>query len=302
MGALRASELWRDGMIGVGRIFGWYKDGVIEDDAEVALLHAGPEHRFEPFTVPLVNVRHNAERAQKAKVLTAREARFLVAAAQCVFFKERTWERVLEETGSQWSQSTREKWRAFAKKGLEDLKAIDARACVRAAAEFARHPSAPAVGQRTHTPSSLVRRRRLRDGASAVNGRLVPNARILAALLDHPDVEAMANAGLRTLLLAGWARELGLSATHAECEAAQRTFWEERAVPAAQRAGLLASAGLDRAEAAVLFETLALEAKLLENAARMVNDGPGIDEALSFEARRLGLWSREARRLAHQRS
>src|SRR5216110_1776771 len=41
MGALRAAELWPFGMEGVGRVFGAYRDGLIEDDDEVALTH-GP--------------------------------------------------------------------------------------------------------------------------------------------------------------------------------------------------------------------------------------------------------------------
>src|SRR5204862_4628809 len=39
MGALRAAELRTLGMTGVGRIFRWYRDGAVIDDAEVALLH-----------------------------------------------------------------------------------------------------------------------------------------------------------------------------------------------------------------------------------------------------------------------
>ena len=40
MGALRAAELHLFGMIGRGTIFEWYRDGIIEGDDEVALLHA----------------------------------------------------------------------------------------------------------------------------------------------------------------------------------------------------------------------------------------------------------------------
>ena len=61
MGALRAAELARHGMVGVGRIFGWYRDGVLADDSEVALLHAGPELGFRSLTLPLVEVRRAAE-------------------------------------------------------------------------------------------------------------------------------------------------------------------------------------------------------------------------------------------------
>jgi hypothetical protein len=40
MGALRASELHRYGMIGVGRVFETYRDGRLEDDDEVVVMHS----------------------------------------------------------------------------------------------------------------------------------------------------------------------------------------------------------------------------------------------------------------------
>ena len=37
MGALRAAETWKLGMIGVGKIFAMYRDGILDADDEVAL-------------------------------------------------------------------------------------------------------------------------------------------------------------------------------------------------------------------------------------------------------------------------
>lgn len=61
MGALRASELDVHGMIGVGRIYEWYRDGVIEDDDEVAVA-TNPE-TFEPVSAPMVNIRETLKAA-----------------------------------------------------------------------------------------------------------------------------------------------------------------------------------------------------------------------------------------------
>ncbi len=54
MGALRAAELHTLGMRGAGRIFGWYRDGQVIDDSEVALLHAslGPDLLPGPLAAP----------------------------------------------------------------------------------------------------------------------------------------------------------------------------------------------------------------------------------------------------------
>jgi TfuA protein len=50
MGALRAAECWRYGMIGVGKIFEAYKSGEVEDDAWVAMTY--DEETYRPLTEP----------------------------------------------------------------------------------------------------------------------------------------------------------------------------------------------------------------------------------------------------------
>jgi hypothetical protein len=62
MGALRAAELDYLGMIGIGRIYEWYRDGVTEDDAEVALSYAVREGwHYYPLTVPLCDIRSGVQ-------------------------------------------------------------------------------------------------------------------------------------------------------------------------------------------------------------------------------------------------
>src|SRR5438128_2214252 len=90
MGALRAAELRTLGMTGVGRIFRWYRDGIVIDDAEVALLHADAEHGYRALTVPLVNVRWSAQRC-----LPPRAAEQLIEASSRLFYQERTEGAVL---------------------------------------------------------------------------------------------------------------------------------------------------------------------------------------------------------------
>ncbi|HUJ28216.1 MAG TPA: TfuA-like protein [Myxococcales bacterium] len=136
MGALRAAELWQHGMIGVGQIFRWYRDGVLIDDADVALLHAANEHGYRALTVPQVNVRWAALRT-----LPARAARAAIDASARIFYQERTWPRALALVPE---------LRRF------DLKAHDAREVLRAARAFRGPFRAPS--QRVPPPSALVRR------------------------------------------------------------------------------------------------------------------------------------------------
>lgn len=67
MGALRAAELEYIGMIGVGKIFRWYRDGVTEDDSEVVLNYAYREATgsYHHLTVPLVDIRAGVEHYER---------------------------------------------------------------------------------------------------------------------------------------------------------------------------------------------------------------------------------------------
>jgi hypothetical protein len=270
------------------------------DDAEVALLHADAEHGFRAFTLPLVNVRHVAKLAQRARVLAISEAQALVDAAAALFYQDRTWPRVLEAVAGQWRTATRARWDAWAAGGVEDLKRLDARACIQAAAAFvasgARAPRPPSTGR--VPPSSYVRRRRLLEGLCAVSEEgLVSSEDVLDALREAPDAAELAGAGLRRALLAGWARTLGFAPTPEEVVRAEAEGWAQLAVPPEERAAYLAACGLDVHEVRRLWEARALERLMLEHAARLLPDGPSWDEALADEARLQGRWAEVARLL-----
>lgn len=95
MGALRAAEMHPFGMVGVGRIFEDYRDGVIDDDDEVALLHGPPELGAPLLSLAMVNVRATVQAATEAGVLETGAAEALLSAAKGQFYKKRTWDTVL---------------------------------------------------------------------------------------------------------------------------------------------------------------------------------------------------------------
>ncbi|HEY9421116.1 MAG TPA: TfuA domain-containing protein [Thermoanaerobaculia bacterium] len=82
LGAFRAVELAPWGMIGAGRVFEAYRDGELDGDDEVALLHAPAEYGYRPVTVALVEVRE----AVRGMVRGAE----LVAALKALPFTDRT--------------------------------------------------------------------------------------------------------------------------------------------------------------------------------------------------------------------
>jgi hypothetical protein len=90
LGALRAAELDVHGMEGVGEIYRWYRDGVIDADDEVAVGHADASDGYRPLTVALVNLRHGLRLARRRGIIGARTARTVLAAGQQTFVAERT--------------------------------------------------------------------------------------------------------------------------------------------------------------------------------------------------------------------
>ncbi|HEV8390910.1 MAG TPA: TfuA-like protein [Dongiaceae bacterium] len=132
MGALRAAELWSFGMVGVGVIFRAYRRGVLIDDAEVAVVHGPAEIGFPSLNEALVNVRATLAHARARGVLSTAERRAVLAAAASIFYKDRTWDRILAasvESGLASDQAARLK--AWLKTGTVDLKRRDARALIR---------------------------------------------------------------------------------------------------------------------------------------------------------------------------
>jgi hypothetical protein len=296
MGALRAAELAVHGVVGVGRVFGWYRDGAVRDDGEVALLHADAEHGFRPLTLPLVQVRAAAEAARAAGILGARAEADLVRAAAAIHYTERTWPGVLGTLPA----AARARVEPFVR-AVPDVKAADARACLSAAIAFARArrsgappPPRPALPP----PSTHLRRLRLARAPALLPNGAVPGAEVLDALARRPDAGRLAVDGLRRLLLAAWARGLGLEASPEEVAAAERAWLARLGVPPARRGAFLAACALDDGAARQLAEDLALEARLLGLAERAAPDGPSWEEGLALAARLDGRWIEEASRLA----
>jgi hypothetical protein len=79
MGALRAAELDSFGMEGVGRIYADYRDGRLEADDEVTLLHSTPEEDHRPLSEPLVCMRATLSQAVEDGACDSATAARLVA-------------------------------------------------------------------------------------------------------------------------------------------------------------------------------------------------------------------------------
>src|SRR5208282_5153215 len=95
MGALRAAELHNLGMRGIGRIFETFRDGVLEDDDEVAVVHGPAEIGYLPASEAMVNIRATLALTEAKGVLSPGSRRALEAFAKALFFADRNWPALL---------------------------------------------------------------------------------------------------------------------------------------------------------------------------------------------------------------
>jgi hypothetical protein len=97
MGALRAAELAAFGMEGVGAIFAAYHSGALEDDDEVAVIHAPAEHGYRALSTALVDLRPTLSAAAGAGVIAPETGARLIALAKARYYPERSYTQLLRD-------------------------------------------------------------------------------------------------------------------------------------------------------------------------------------------------------------
>jgi len=133
IGALRGAELDRFGMRGIGSIYEAYRDGIFVDDDEVAVLHGPEELGYPPLTEALVNIRATIAEAERRGVVAPTAAARLTEIAKALFYKERTYERVLATAAeSDMPSACLRDFTAWLPQGRVDQKRLDAEAMLAA--------------------------------------------------------------------------------------------------------------------------------------------------------------------------
>jgi hypothetical protein len=239
MGALRAAELAPFGMFGVGKIFEAYRDGRIEDDDEVALIHGPAESGFLPGSEAMVNIRATLAAAQAGRVIPPKTRLALESVAKRLFYPERAWDAILERAAADGLPSKQlDRFRAWLPSGRVDQKREDALAMLRAMRD---HLAAPAAARQvSYRFENTVFWDRLvqsagtlapgpdgtgSDGASGGAAQMVPFDDLLDELRLDPDayLEAHRECLLRQLILAE-ARRRGFQSKPEEAAAAAAEF------------------------------------------------------------------------------
>ena len=127
MGALRAAELARFGMRGVGAIYDAFVSGELEDDDEVAVAHGDASTGYRGTSEAMVNIRATLRSAERAAVLNGHARQRLEATAKGLFYPDRTYPNLIArgiEDGIE--NCERDALRAFLATNRVDQKRADA--------------------------------------------------------------------------------------------------------------------------------------------------------------------------------
>lgn len=92
MGALRAVELEREGMIGIGKIFQAFKSGYVNSDAEVAMIFSAKN--YIPLSEPLIHIRFFLKDMVKQNILLPYETKYIEEQLEKIYFPDLTYDRL----------------------------------------------------------------------------------------------------------------------------------------------------------------------------------------------------------------
>ena len=291
MGALRAAELHGFGMRGIGRIFEAFRDGGLEDDDEVAVVHGPAEIGYPPASEAMVNIRATLALAEAKGVIGAESRRALEAFAKALFFADRNWPALL--AGSAPHGAPESELAALAdwlpegrvdKKRLDGLEMLAAMRTTTGADE----PRSSAFHfEWTYFWDAFVARSEMSASAPSAKGQLVLDELRLEGPEAYRQVEAKAL--VRMMAMTGAARPARVSR-----DAARATLKRLR-----EQFGLYVRADLDRWMAANDLNASTLEALIDAEAAvegLRSRAGRSIDARLIDELRLGGAYARLAAR------
>lgn len=202
MGALRAAELSEFGMAGVGRIFEWYRDGVIEDDDEVAVIHGPAEIGYAPASEPMVNMRSTFARAARHGIVSTATVTTLVAVAKDLYYADRNYPEVLAKGGNAGVNPREladlEQWLAS---GRVDQKKLDAVELLTTVRERLATPQSSSRVTCYFERTVFWQRLERSTGPSACDGTALSLRVSLSALLDELRLEPAAYARARDAVI-----------------------------------------------------------------------------------------------------
>ena len=126
LGALRAVELEKFGMKGIGKIFQLYKNGIIDADDEVAVTFVRENNILQ--SEAMIDIRFNLFLAYKKGIITNQTKKRFAKIAKNIYFPFRNYEDLIKLTQQQFPSihNELETFRTYILKNRDSLKARDA--------------------------------------------------------------------------------------------------------------------------------------------------------------------------------
>ena len=126
LGALRAVELEKFGMKGIGKIFQLYKNGLINADDEVAVTFVRGSNILQ--SEAMIDIRFNLFLAYKRRIITNETKKRIAKIAKNIYFPFRNYEDIIKLTQQQLPSiyDELEGFRSYILKNRDSLKARDA--------------------------------------------------------------------------------------------------------------------------------------------------------------------------------
>jgi SagB-type dehydrogenase family enzyme len=234
MGALRAAELAPFGMEGVGTIFEFYRDGILEADDEVAVAHGPAERGYAVSSEAMVNIRQTLAHAADSGIISAAAGEALIRIAKELYYPRRIYPLILQ-IGKEQGLPLHEidALRAWLPAGQINQKRLDALRMLREMRECLNSSASPKRVLYTFEHTEFWERARY----SAGQMRTDPGAEIemvdLDALRDelalNPEAQARATQGnLLRLFAVETAKRAGTPVAKVALQETLETFRRER--------------------------------------------------------------------------
>lgn len=126
LGALRAVELERFGMIGIGKIFDLYRKGKVTADDEVAVTFEEGSYRLQ--SEAMIDIRFNLFLAEKRGIIDKHARKILTRVAKKFYFPLRNYNEILDysvDNSPEYSNQF-ESFRSYIASNRISLKELDA--------------------------------------------------------------------------------------------------------------------------------------------------------------------------------
>lgn len=126
LGALRAVELEKFGMVGIGRIFQLYRSGRVDADDEVAVTFGDGDFRLQ--SEAMIDIRYNLHLARKKGIIGREAKRALASVAKRTYFPHRNYPDIVEEAKQRFPGLRQEidSFSSYIQSNRKSLKEMDA--------------------------------------------------------------------------------------------------------------------------------------------------------------------------------